>query len=86
MSREEIFEWCRDRLNVNRITDDYIVLATGGHHYVKFENGETYETKLKEDDYGDNETQETKINGKLVNRSFYTWHNFGWKLIKEECF
>ena len=81
MTNEQIAKWAEDRINLQR---NYTWAADNRAYIARFETGETYEYK-SEDFFGGNE-RETKIfiNGKLENVSRYRWHNFGWKLIKEE--
>lgn len=80
MNLAEIEKWAWAHVE----TPSRFLYLTDRGYKRRFETGETYEYSETWDENYMEKTVKISINGKLVNTVNYIWHNFGWKLVKEE--
>lgn len=80
MSLAEIEKWAWAHVE----TPSRFLYLTERGYKKQYETGETYEHSETGNSSETEKTVKISINGKLVNTAKYIWHNFGWKLVKEE--
>ena len=82
MDYESILNWCKDRIGMKRIKDDF---SEDGTHFVQFENGETYKySVISHDEFA---IMFIEINYKTVNITIKRHVGCGnYKLVSETTF